>query len=258
MEQTVPDLLLAREGRVATLTLNRPQKMNALSPALLDELIHACEQLSADDEVRVVVLRGAGAHFSAGADLPGFNERFADDENEASDLGRRASERLWRLPQITLAAIRGHCVGGALVLVACCDLRMAADTSTFSIPELDAGIPLAWGGMAHLNRLIGETLTADLVLNCRPFGTAEGLAAGLLTRVVDDAGLDDAVAEQAKNTAMKSGYALRATKRQLVALRDGHFDAREDARALREARKDEEASRIGAAYVERRIGRSRR
>lgn len=250
------DLDMTVADRVATLTLNRPQKMNALSPALLDQLIEACAGLADDPEVRVVLLSGAGAHFSAGADLPAFNERFAADEDEAADLGRRATEALWRLPQITLAAVRGHCVGGAVVLAACCDIRVAGENASFSIPEVDAGIPLAWGGMAHLVRLVGETLAVDLVLSCRPFGSAEAIAAGFLTRVVDDHALDETTEQIARSTASKAGMVLRTTKHQLTALRDGRFDAHEDAAALREARRDEEASAIGVAYVERMLGRS--
>ncbi len=252
----MPNLELSIDGRIATLTLNRPEKMNALSPALLDELLSACESLSADESVRVVVVRGSGAHFSAGADLPGFNERFAADEDEAADLGRRATEALWRLPQITIAGVTGHCVGGALVLLACCDLRIASVSAVFSIPEIDAGIPLAWGGMAHLNRLIGETRATDLVLSCRPFGAAEAHAAGLLTTVVDEQALDIKVGQTARDIAAKAGYAVRATKRQLTALRDGSFDPRADADALRDARRDEEAGAIGKAYIERIMGKS--
>ena len=85
------------------------------------------------------------------------------------DLGRRAAEALAAIPQITIAAIKGYCIGGALVLSAACDLRIAADDSRFSIPELDAGIPLSWGGMAHVVRLLGESLANDLVLTCRRF-----------------------------------------------------------------------------------------
>lgn len=246
-------LSVATADAVARLELDRPDKLNALSPALLQELIAACDRLARDEGIRVVVLRGRGRSFSAGADLPAFEADFDAGDEAAADLGRRASEALWRLPQITIAAIHGHCVGGAVVLAACCDLRVATDTSRFSIPELDAGIPLAWGGVGHLYRLIGETRTVDLVLSCRPFDAAEAHRAGFLTQVVPETDLDATVDELAGATARKAGRVLRLFKQQLTALRDGGFDAAKDAAALLEARRDPEARALGAAYVARRL-----
>lgn len=247
-------LNLTVDGAIATVELARPDKLNALSPALLSELIDVCDQLAQDDAVRVVVVRGAGRSFSAGADLPAFENAFVSGDTAAADLGRRASEALWRLPQLTVAAIHGHCVGGALVIAACCDLRIATDTARFSIPEVDAGIPLAWGGMGHLYRLIGETRATDLVLSCRPFDGVEALAAGFLTRVVPEASFVDAIDALAAEVASRPQKVLRLMKQQLIALREDCFQPEGDAAALIAARGDEEARAKGAAYVASRIG----
>ncbi len=247
------DLLVAKHDGVATLTLNRADVLNALSPALLQDLMRACEELAADQDTRVVVIRGAGRSFSAGADLPGFETAFDEGDDDMADLGRQATEAVWRLPQITIAAIHGHCVGGALVLAACCDIRIAAADSRFSIPEVDAGIPLAWGGMRHLYRLIGETLATDLVLSCRGFDAETALAAGFLTGIADTDTFEADIESLAGNTARRPGIVLRTVKLQLTALRDGVFDAKADAAALLAARQDPEASAIGAEYVARRI-----
>ena len=249
------DLRVRTTDRIATVELNRPDKLNALSPDLLHRLIDACQALSTDNTVSVVVLRGAGRGFSAGADLPVFEASFAAGDPESADLGRRASEALWRLPQITIAAIHGHCVGGAIVLAACCDVRVAANTTRFSIPEVDAGIPLAWGGMAHLNRLVGETRATELVLSCRPFDAAEAHAAGFLTQVFDEADFATHVDDFVRTTANKPRKVLRLMKQQLAALRDGSYDPRKDAAALLAARQDPEAQAIGEAYVSRRISK---
>lgn len=180
----MPDLNLSVKDGIARLQLNRPAVFNALSPGLLQELIDKCDQLARDDTTKVVVLEGSGKHFCAGADLPQFTKRMQTDPHGTADIGRRTAEALAGIPQITIAAIKGYCIGGALVLSAACDLRIAADNSRFSIPELDAGIPLSWGGMAHIVRLIGESLANDLVLTCRRFDADDALRAGFISRIV--------------------------------------------------------------------------
>lgn len=236
---------------VARLRLNRPERLNALSPALLRDLISICETLTADDSVRVVTVEGAGDHFSAGADLPEFGDELAAAPGPTADLGRVATEAVARLPQITVATIRGHCVGGAVVLASVCDVRVCSETSRFRIPELEAGIPLAWGGMAHLVRLVGETLAADLVLSCRVFGADEALRAGFVSRVVPDGALDREAAALAGTIASRARLPLVATKRQLRALRAGTFDAADDAEALLASLSDPEAGSSLDAYTDR-------
>ena len=125
------DLNLTVEDGIARLQLNRPAVFNALSPGLLLELIDRCDELARDDVTKVVVLEGSGKHFCAGADLPPFTKRMMTDPHGTADLGRRAAEALAAIPQITIAAIKGYCIGGALVLSAACDLRIAADNSRF-------------------------------------------------------------------------------------------------------------------------------
>ena len=117
------DINLSIAGGIARLQLNRPQVFNALSPDLLQELILHCDELATDEAARVVVLEGAGKHFCAGADLPRFTKSMESDPHGTADLGRRAAEALATLPQITIATIKGYCIGGALVLSAACDLR---------------------------------------------------------------------------------------------------------------------------------------
>jgi enoyl-CoA hydratase/carnithine racemase len=241
---------------VARLCFDRPDALNALSPTMLQELIEVCATLAANDAVKVVRLEGAGRAFSAGADLPAFLAALTgSDARRVADLGRRATDALAMLPQITVAGIRGHCVGGGLVLAAACDVRIAADDAQFMIPELDAGIPLAWGGMAHLVRLAGETLAADLVLSCRPFGAAEGLEAGLISRVIPADDVDAQLDALTLAIAKRSSYVLRVTKRQLLEIRSAKFDASKDADALLGALGDSESVEQGMRYVSSRIRR---
>ncbi len=249
------DINLSITGGIARLQLNRPQVFNALSPDLLQELILHCDELATDEAARVVVLEGAGKHFCAGADLPRFTKSMESDPHGTADLGRCAAEALATLPQITIATIKGYCIGGALVLSAACDLRIAADNSRFSIPELDAGIPLSWGGMAYVVRLVGESLANDLVLTCRPFDANDALRAGFISRIVSLDNFTTEVSALAENVARKPRIVLRQTKRKLQDIRSGTFDARDDAAEMIAAMADSEATSIGQEYIRKNIGK---
>jgi enoyl-CoA hydratase/carnithine racemase len=248
------DLNTSTEEGIARIVFDRPSVLNALTPSLLEDLIEACERLAADDSIKVVRFEGAGSAFSAGADLPTFLASL-DGENahEVADLGRRATNAVADLPQISIAGIRGHCVGGGLVLAAGCDLRIASDDARFLIPELDAGIPLAWGGLERVVRLVGETFAADLVLSCRPIDAQEAFQAGLVSRVVPVDSLEAELSALERRVGEKPFNVLRATKRQLLEIRTAKFDARSDADALLEALKDPESMQHGMRYIEKRI-----
>lgn len=247
------ELNIISSAGLVRLQLNRPAVLNALSPQLLKSIIDACSNIGRDESVRVVVLEGSGEHFSAGADLPAFHNDLVSDPLPTADLGRRTADAIAALPQITIAAIRGHCVGGALVLSAACDIRIAADDSRFFIPELDAGIPLAWGGMAHMVRLIGETMTADLVLTCRHFDADDALRSGFISQIVAADEFATAVTALAATIVSKPALALRISKQQLTAIRNGTFDPREDAKALLASLGDAEARKASDDYISSRL-----
>jgi len=249
------NLKLRTTGNVARLKLNRPDVFNALSPDLLTELIEKCGDLGKDESTKVVVLEGAGKHFCAGADLPQFTKKMESDPRGTADLGRRAAAALANIPQITIATIKGYCIGGALVLSAACDMRVASNNSRFSIPELDAGIPLSWGGMADVVRLVGESVANDLVLTCRPFDAEDAMCAGFISRIIAADDFDGEVTALAELVAAKPLIALRQTKRKLIDIRAGTFDARDDAAEMIAAMSDPEATSIGQAYIRKNIGK---
>jgi enoyl-CoA hydratase/carnithine racemase len=248
---------VAVEGPVATLTLDRPEVLNALSVELLGQLVDACEDLRSREDVRVVVLRGAGRVFSAGADL-GTVALLVQDGPEAraaADAGDRAASALEALPQVTVAAIHGRCVGGGVVLAAACDLRVAAADTVFSIPEVDLGIPLAWGGIPRLLREIPPAVARDLVLTCREFGADEALTHGLVSRVVAPDQLDTEVAALADGLARKARLPVRATLDAVAArLGAGAPVGWSDADALLSAMRDPESRAAGQAYVAKVLG----
>lgn len=247
-------LRASTEAGVGRLVFDRPEALNALTPATLEALIEACQGLGKDEAVRLVILEGAGENFSAGADLPAFFEAFGQGSpRSVADLGRRAAHALAELPQITLALIQGHCVGGGLVMAGACDLRVAAENARFLIPELDAGIPLGWGGLERLTALVGETVAVDWVLSCRPFEAREALEKGFLTRVVATDRFLPESRELVDTLLRRPAVGLRATKRQLQQLRSGRYDPRGDADALLAAMADPEAQAVGQGYVKAKI-----
>lgn len=248
----VKTLQLEVEGPVGRLTLNRPEKLNALSPQLLEELIEATEDLNAHAEVKVVVLAGAGRAFCAGFDLDAFASGDGRNPHDMAELGRRSAEALAGIRPVTVAAIHGRCVGGGVVLVSACDLRLAAADTVFSIPEVDLGIPLAWGGIPRLVRELGPALTKELVLTCRPFYAEEARALRFLNRVVP-AGEHLAEANAlAGQLAEKSGAVLRATKQRVDAVVDdmaGTGGSEIDADLLLAALADPESQELARRYL---------
>lgn len=211
------------DDAIATVTLNRPDKRNALTVDLLAELADVAGWLDTATGIKLAILRGAGPAFCAGADLGSFATALGEAadygaRHDLADLGRRAVQAFASTRPLTVAAIHGHCVGGGLLLAAACDLRVAAADTRFHIPEVDLGIPLAWGGVPRLVREIGPAATKELVLTCRPFGADEAKGLGLLNRVVDPGELDREVTELAGRLAGQSTYSLELTKRQVNAV----------------------------------------
>jgi len=222
------------DGAIGELLLDRPAKLNALSPEALAELIEAAGWFDAQDEVKAVVVRGAGRAFSGGADLGRMDVGGAGTTaaiRETVDLGRQMADAIAGMRALTIAAIHGHCVGGGLVLAIACDLRIAAEGTRFSIPEVDLGIPLAWSGIPRLVREIGPALTKDLVLTCRPFDAAEAERIRLLNRVVPEAELQSEALAVAAKLASQPAYALELTKRHVDAVAE---EAGSTAQAFRE------------------------
>lgn len=235
--------------RVATLSLNSPHNLNALSNERLSELADAASWLDTQPEVRVVIIRGEGRAFCGGADLDTFSSELsvADVDN-----GRKMANAIENMRAITIAAIQGWCVGGGLVLAAACDFRIASENARFSIPEVDLGIPLSWGGIPRLIREIGPTLTREWVLTCRPFDAAEAKEARFLTKVVPNDRLAEEVNQLAETLAQKAAFPLFTTKRHINAVTSQMVNNNSDwsdANALIAAFVDKESQYVRQAYL---------
>ena len=249
-------LVVEVEDRVGRVTMNRPEKLNALSRELMSEIVQLGAWLKLREDIRVIVFSGAGRSFCAGFDLNDFSSASAGESpRQAADLGRLATNALTDVPQLTIAAVHGHCVGGGVVFVAACDLRVATTETTFTIPEVDLGIPLAWGGIPRLVREIGPALTKELVLTCRPFGADEAKSIGFINQVVAPGDLETTVTELAQNLASKTLYSLHSTKQQVNAVMEeiaGTGRSAGDADMLVYAMRDPESREATARYLAQR------
>ena len=245
----MPELNITQEDGVLYIEINRPQVLNAISPDLLDGLIDLCNSIKMNDNIRVVVLRGAKDNFSSGADLPSFQKKLKEDPHRVADLGRVAAEELSLLPQITIAAIQGHCIGGAAVLASACDIRIASENSRFVIPELDAGIPLTWGGLDHLVSLVGFSVATDLVTTCREFDAREAYEIGFTSRIITAENFMMELISLANTIATKPKTALRITKQQLISLRTGAYNSKKDAALMLESLTSPDGKETHNKYV---------
>jgi enoyl-CoA hydratase/carnithine racemase len=177
------------------IVLDRAEKLNALNEDTRRELQATIDELAERPDIRVVVLEGEGRAFSAGADLAERSTAPADAlvQRHATGAWQRLLDDLERLPQVTLARLQGHVIGGGFLLAAACDLRVASDDLSLSIPEIALGIPLTWAGLPRLAREIGLPRTRDVVMTGRRIGGAEALQWGLVHRLVTPDELDAAV-----------------------------------------------------------------
>ena len=246
---------------VGRLTLSRPTKLNPLSRLALEEIARAARWFDGRRDVSVVVVGGEGRAFCAGFDLRELSGPADPDASltDTADLGRLMAEAVGGMRAVTIAAVQGHCVGGGLVLAAACDMRVAADDARFSIPEVDLGIPLAWGGIPRLVRELGPAVTMDLVLTCRPFGAQEALALRFVNRVVPAGSLASEVDSLASSLAAKAPLVLRQTKQQVRAATEAlvpTVGATADAFALAAAAADPEARAAAIRYLQARSRRS--
>lgn len=180
-------VLSRREGRVGSLIFNNPERRNAVSLDMWDAARRIMEDFAKDDDVRVVVITGAGGKaFVSGADISRFESERANEEAQArySAIVANANDLVYEFPKPTVAMIRGYCLGGGLGLAVCCDLRIASDDSRFGIPAAKLGVGYGFAGIKRLADLVGPSFTKEIFYTARQFDAAEALAMGLVNRVV--------------------------------------------------------------------------
>jgi trans-feruloyl-CoA hydratase/vanillin synthase len=255
MEYAYETLLVDVRDRVATLTLNRPDKRNAMSPQLHIEITDALERIRYDDDARVLIITGAGKAFCAGMDLKGFFTELSDKPNEYDRVYRLATE--WRgrtlryFPKPTIAMINGFCFGGAFSIVEGCDLAVAAADVTFGLSEVNFGLFPGGAVSKSLANLMRPRDAMLLGLTGRTFDGTRAAEIGFINYAVPAADLADDVRALALELAAKNPDALRATKEAYRHSLDMGWDA---AIAYADARQDQLSYRQNDAWRERGIG----
>jgi enoyl-CoA hydratase/carnithine racemase len=197
-------VLVSRDGAIATVTLNKPERLNALDRSMWRELGRVFGALDADEDLRCVVLRGAGDKaFAAGADIAEFATERANAA-QAREYGRvvqAAMDAVARCRHPVIAVIHGACVGGGLELAAVCDLRLCGESSRFGVPVKNLGLVMAYGELRGLVDLVGRAVALEIVLEGRVFGAEEARAKGLVNRVLPDAQVEAEAAATAQRIA---------------------------------------------------------
>jgi 2-oxoglutaroyl-CoA hydrolase len=200
-----------RSGGVATITLNVPDKFNRVSMNARGELADVFADLGSDHEVTAIVLTGAGKAFTAGGDIPGFLQRHPEELSRLA-WNVAAPERC---PKPVIAQLRGYTFGVGLELALACDFRIAADDVELALPEIRLGMIPGSGGTQRLARLIGLGRAKDVIMRGRRIAAPEALSLGLVTEVVPQDELEDAVGRLVQELSELSPLALRTAKRVL-------------------------------------------
>ena len=236
----------------ALITIERPRTLNSLDIATLNALERAATEVADRARIKVVVAQGRGRAFSSGVDLSLLGDGDGIDPMAVGEAGRTMIEAFDSIPAVTVAALRGAVVGGGLVLAAACDLRVAADDTYFSIPEVDLGLPVGWGGVPRLVRELGPALTRELIMTCRPFTAREAKEAGFLNRVAPPSDLDPAVDELVSALCAKPAGVLRTVKRTIAEATEEMLAARGrivEAEIFAALSADPESQRSATAYL---------
>ena len=252
----MPDpALIADHGAVRVVTVNRPDKLNALNRATLEALHAAFDAAAADEAVRAVVLTGAGAKsFVAGADIAEMSGLSPVQARDFSLVGQRLMRRMERMPKPVVAMVNGFALGGGLELAMCCHLRIASDSAKLGLPEVTLGLLPGFGGSQRLLRLVGRAAALEMTLTGAPVDAARALALGLVNRVVPAAELESHTMELA---AMLAGNAPLAMRGILDAIHVGGECAIDDGLEYESAQfglafATEDAREGMAAFLERR------
>jgi len=220
------NVVLSRDGVIATVTLNRPDRRNALSDAMLSDLASAFVDLRDDPTSHIVIVTGAPPVFSAGADA-GLRGSMSPEEKRAAFASRksqfrrlfeRANTLLEQLEQPTIAMINGHAVGGGWGLTLACDFRIAAAEAELWIPEVDLGVPLGVASTTRFVRLVGPARAKEIIMECRRYTATEAQAMGLVHRVVPGPELVKATQEYAERLAAKPFGPLTEMKARINAI----------------------------------------
>ena len=253
-----PELIETVTDRVATLTLNRPDRLNALSSSILDGLLEALPRLGADAEIAVVVLTGAGRGFCAGGDVKsmaeGSNQMGVEDAVQRLRGRMEVSRLLHEIPKPTIAMVNGPAAGAGLAMALACDLRIASASARFITAFVNVGFSGDFGGSYFLSKLVGSGKARELYYTGEPIDSAQALALGIVNRVVPDSELTDATAALATRLARGPSIALGLMKQNFNAAETGTLSELLDLEAEHQIKtgRTEDHLEAARAFVEKR------
>jgi enoyl-CoA hydratase/carnithine racemase len=207
-----------------TVRFNRPEKRNAINLQMHRELQDVCHALTDDVETRVVIFTGDGKGFTSGADTSEWRDAGSSNELEVrhtSGIGSRTSAAIEYLGQVTIAAVHGFAVGGGVVLVSCCDLRVAGEQTWFSIPEVELGLPLGWNALPRLAREMGHARALELTITCERFDAKTAYEYGLVTHLVPEGEHERRARALADKILARPALPVALTKATMRALKRG-------------------------------------
>ena len=247
------ELLYERRGPAAVITFNRPRARNAMTFAMYEALYARCEEVDADDDVRVLVLRGSGGRaFVSGTDIRQFLD--FDSPQTGIDYEQRIDRYVGRVERVrkpTIALVDGYAVGAGLAIAAACDLRVCTPEAKFGLPiARTLGNCLSMGGYARLVALIGPARTKDVIFTARMVGAEEALGCGLATEVVAPEEIEEHVAALCERVAAHAPITLRVTKEAIRRIREACLPDGSD--LIAEAYGSEDFRQGVAAFLEKR------
>lgn len=213
------NVTIAREGGIATITIDRPDSLNALNVTTLEALDRTLDET---DDARVVVLTGAGEDaFVAGADIAYMKELSVEEAKDYAELGHRVCDRIATHDAPVIAAVNGYAFGGGCELALACDLRVASENAVLGQTEIDLGIVPGWGGTQRLSRLVGDAAARRMVFLGERLDAEAAAEIGLVGEVVPQDDLDSVVETMAHQLAEKPRFALAAAKEALNQVHEG-------------------------------------
>ena len=211
-------LKLTKRNKIAYVSFIRNKALNALNNKTLEELIHLNNQIQKDTKIKVVVYQAVGNHFSAGADIKERQKKLSKLDMWKTNLGKETIESILKIDQITIASLKGYCLGGAACIASACDFRLASESTMIAYPEIDLGMNLNWFGLPLLLRLIGPSKTKKMVIS----GNTENANTlhdwGFIDELYKEKELKKKTDDFAKQYALKPALPSQMIKRSVNAL----------------------------------------
>jgi enoyl-CoA hydratase len=212
---TTDKMLAEKRGRVGIMTFNNPERHNAVSLEMWDAADRILSDFVRDDDVRVIVLTGAGGKaFVSGADISKFEDERATEAavKRYNTAVERMYNSIYELPKPTIAMIRGYCIGGGLGLAICCDIRICSDKSRFALPAAKLGLGYGYGGLKRFIDVLGPSVTKEIFYTARQYDADQALRMGMANHVLPDAEVEAFVMDMADTIAANAPLTVAAVK----------------------------------------------